>query len=462
MPLATHGNPATARVERPWYALGWALGLLVVLAVCLRGSGSAAAEPQSDPPLPRELSVWNWLQQNQSIPSTSFARWQLEQQNPGGQPEPALWNAPINTLVPVPEVQQASAIGGLGDTRLNRGTLIEAAAPLPPPPLGRRLTQTAPIELAQQTPPPDTGIQSGESPSAVGGTDPPGKAPDGEQKLGKSPIDYSRQFLRTQAVLVKQGQCQFDTGAAYGTVQSYFPTIVGNTLTQGFFHRRLAYVPAQIRYGLTDRLQLYANCPVGYVCSEQSVLGSYANYSGRGGTGDTNVGVSYWLRKSNGMPFDPDVIATVGMTIPSAPASFLSAFNTPQTSLGQGFWAATWNLLVVQSFDPVTIFYGVGGRQLFGKDVDGSYIQPGQQFTYQLGAGFAVNERVTFSASYFGYLITDTYIDHARVPGSVLEPQYMRFAVTVSRTHRIIEPYVLLGTTADSARSIIGINITFL
>jgi hypothetical protein len=438
------------------------LGLLVVLAVCLRGAGSAAEDSQTEPPLPRQLSVWAWLEQNQWAPATSLARWQLEQQNPGGLAEPALWNAPVNNLIPVPDAQLASAIGGMGDTRLNQGTLIEAVPPIPPPPLGRRLTQSAPIELAQQTPPPDTGIQAGEPPSAVGSPNQPGTSAEGDKKLGKSPVDYTRQFLRTQTVLLKQGQCQFDTGAAYATVESYFPTIVGNTLTQGFFHRRLGYVPAQIRYGLTDRAQLYANCPLGYVCSQESVLGSYSNYSGRGGTGDTNLGCSYWLRKSNGMPFDPDVIATAGFTIPTAPASFLSAFNTPQTSLGQGFWAATWNLLVVQSFDPVTIFYGVGGRQLIGREVNGSYVQPGQQFTYQLGAGFAVNERVTFSASYFGYLISDTYLDHQRVVGSVLEPQYMRFAVTVSRTCRIIEPYVLIGTTADAARSIIGINITFM
>jgi hypothetical protein len=436
--------------------------MLIVVTVGLRPAQSTAQESQTEPPLPRELSVWNWLRQNQWAPGTSFAGWQLEQQVPAGQVEPAVWNAPTNHLVPVPEVELASAIVGLGDTRLNQGTLIEAVPPLPPPPLGRRLTQSTPIELAQQTPPPDTGVQSGEPPSAVGGPAQPGAPAEGEKSLGKAPVNYSREFLRYQSVLLKQGQCQFDTGAAYATVESYFPTIVNNTLTQGFYHRRLAYVPAQIRYGLTDRAQMYVNCPVGYVCSEQTVLGSYANYSGRGGTGDTNLGVSYWLRKSNGMPFDPDVITTVGMTIPTAPASYLSAFNTPQTSLGQGFWAATWNLLVVQSYDPVTIFYGVGGRQLFGKDVNGSYIQPGQQFTYQLGAGFAVNERVTFSASYFGYLITDTYIDQQRVPGSVLEPQYMRFAVTVSRTHRVIEPFVLIGTTADAARSIIGINITFM
>ncbi|HTU26711.1 MAG TPA: hypothetical protein VMF30_14985 [Pirellulales bacterium] len=365
-------------------------------------------------------------------------------------------------MLPVPDAELVGAVSGMGDTRLRQASLIEAAPPITPPPLGRRLTQSAPIELAQQTPPPDTGIQATESPSAVGNAAAPGSQQGDDKKLGKAPIDYSRQFLRTQSVLVKQGQIQFDTGVGYGTVESYFPTIVNNTLVQGFYHRRLGYAPAQIRYGLSDRAQFYANCPVGYVCTETTVLGSYANYSGRGGTGDTNVGVSYWLRKSNGCPFDPDVITTFGMTIPTAPASFLSALNTPQTSLGQGFWAATWNVLVIQSHDPVTIFYGVGGRQLFSRTIEGTPVQPGQQFTYQLGAGFAVNERVTFSASYFGYFITDTYIDHQRLVGSFLEPQYMRFAVTASRPHRIIEPYVLIGTTADAARSIIGINITFM
>ena len=236
---------------------------------------------------------------------------------------------------------------------------------------------------------------------------------------------------------------------------------MGGNLTSGLLRRRLGYVPVQLRYGLTDRLQMFANVPVGYVCNEQTVLGSYANYSGRGGTGDTNLGASYWLRKSNGCPFDPDIITTFGMTFPTAPASFLTADSTPQTSLGQGFWAAFWNVLVVQSFDPVTIFYGVGGRQLFSREVQGSLIQPGQQFTYQLGAGFAVNERVTLSAAYFGYFITDTYVDHQRLDGSFLEPQYVRLALTVVRDHRIIEPFVLFGTTEDAARSIIGVNVTF-
>ncbi len=462
MPDATCRRPSIARAFR-WLcapALGW----LVVLAVFVQGAVSIAQE--AEPPLPSDLSVWNWLRQNQWAPSTSFARWQLDQQSPGGLPEQALWNAPINNLVPVPDSEQTAAIGGLGDTRLNQGALIEAVPPVTPQPLGRRLTQAAPIELAQTQPPPDTGIQSGESPSDVGTKE----RKNNEEKLGKAPVDYSRQFLRTQSVLLKQGQCQFDTGAGYATVESYVPAIVGGTLTQGLYHRRIGYVPLQIRYGLTDRLQLYANVPVGYACTEQTVIGNFANYSGRGGTGDTNLGGSYWLRKSNGCPFDPDLILTAGMTLPTAPASFVSALSNPQTSLGQGFWAATWNLLVVQSFDPVTIFYGVGGRQLIGSTVSGAIpgynstknlIQPGQQFTYQLGAGFAVNERITLSAAYFGYFISDTWINQQRVVGSVFEPQYMRFACTVVRPHRIIEPFVLIGTTVDAARSIFGINVTF-
>jgi hypothetical protein len=364
-------------------------------------------------------------------------------------------------LIPVPETQLTAAIAGMGDTRLDQGALIEAVPPVEP--LTRpRLTTLAPIELAQQTPPPDVGIQAAEPPSATAAAGPgPAPLPGDDKKLGKAPVDYTRQFLRTQSVLLKQGQIQFDTGAAYGTVEANFPTVVNGNLAQGLDRRRLGYMPFQLRYGLTDRLQMFANMPVGYVCNEQSVLGSYTQYSGRGGTGDLNLGGSYWLRRSNGQPFDPDIITTVGMTFPLAPASYLSAFNTPQTSLGQGFWAVFWNVLAIQTLDPVTIFYGVGGRQLFSRELNGQLIQPGQQFTYQCGAGFAVNERVTLSASYFGYFITDTYIDHQRLVGSFLEPQYLRMAVTCVRPHRIYEPFVLFGTTQDAARSIIGVNVTF-
>ncbi len=426
----------------------------------------AAQRLIQQPPLPPELSVWNWLRQSQWAPQDSYARSQTTNR-PQGSASPALWETPASGLLPVPDAQLTSASTGPDEPRLNQGALIEAVPPVEPVGRERGLTQTVPIELAQQPAPPpaaaalssdDTGIQAAESPDAVGPSTP---GPNADKKMGKAPVDYTRQFLRTQSVLIKQGQWQFDTGAAYGTLETTAATVYNGNLVNENLHRRLGYVPVQLRYGLTDRVQLFANVPVGYVCNQTSVLGTFSNYSGRGGTGDTNIGATYWLRKSNGCPFDPDIITTAGVTFPTAPASFLTADSTPQTSLGQGFWAAIWNVLVIQSFDPVTVFYGVGGRQLFGRDLDGTQVQPGQQFTYQLGAGFAVNERITLSTSYFGYFITDTYLNHQRLEGSFLEPQYIRMALTVAGTNRIVEPFILFGLTQDSARTIIGINLTY-
>jgi hypothetical protein len=149
------------------------------------------------------------------------------------------------------------------------------------------------------------------------------------------------------------------------------------------------------------------------------------------------------------------------MTFPTAKASFLSAISTPQTSLGQGFWAGFGNLLAVQTYDPVTVLYGVGGRYLFGKDIDGQNIQPGAQITYQFGTGFAINERVTLSTIFQGTAVTTPYVNNISVPGGSFETQYVRLAATVSRRQRIIEPFVYIGLTSASARSIIGLNYTF-
>ncbi len=232
-----------------------------------------------------------------SAPQTSLEIWQAQ-----NSPQPPTAEAQSNAegVERLPDTQLTSATTAVVRPPLKRGTLIEAVPPAEM--LGRhRLLAASPIELVgqsgddtpaeapAQTPPgqlPDTGIQSGEGPN----NGPLAPAQGDSKKLGKAPVDYTREFLRTQSVLLRKGQLQFDTGAAYGTVETGFPTIVNGNLTQGLPRRRLAYIPLQLRYGLTDRIQMFANMPVGYVNNEQTVLGQYANYSGRGGTGDLNVG----------------------------------------------------------------------------------------------------------------------------------------------------------------------------
>jgi hypothetical protein len=87
-------------------------------------------------------------------------------------------------------------------------------------------------------------------------------------------------------------------------------------------------------------------------------------------------------------------------------------------------------------------------------------VQAGEEITYQLGVGFAVNERVTLSSALQGAFITETKIEGERIEGSILEPIRMRFAATISRNCRIVEPFAEIAMT-DDAPSRLGVTWTF-
>jgi hypothetical protein len=76
-------------------------------------------------------------------------------------------------------------------------------------------------------------------------------------------------------VLLEPGDWQFDYGLIYSIQQFDFPLLKALPngpgpaddqviVTQTDFNRRVLFVPFAFRYGWSDRVQLYANVPVGY------------------------------------------------------------------------------------------------------------------------------------------------------------------------------------------------------
>jgi hypothetical protein len=132
----------------------------------------------------------------------------------------------------------------------------------------------------------------------------------------------------------------------------------------------------------------------------------------------------------------------------------------PGTALGQGFWAISGQLLFINNYDPVIAFYGVGYRHLFERQFGGALFQPGEQLSYQFGVGFAANDRVTLSATFFGFFISNTLIDRTSFEGTNVEPMSLRFAATIARNERIIEPFAQIGMTDFAPAASFGITIT--
>lgn len=280
------------------------------------------------------------------------------------------------------------------------------------------------------------------------------------ESLGREPENVGLQFLRTQTVLLKPSQWQFDTGLWYTIAESDFPTVVGGSVvTEARIRQRLLAVPFEARYGLTSGIQLFASTSIGYSSTELARIGFDDTITDTGGIGDVSFGLSAQLIP--GSACRPELVGTLGVTAPTGDAGLSTAFLTPEATLGEGFWGFTGSLLWVRSYDPVILFYGVGANLRLDAELSGVDVDPGERFLYQLGVGFAVNRHVTLSTAFLGSYWVEDRFDGVRVPGGVREPLRLRFAATIGKSCRIVEPFAEIGMTEDAPSSRIGITWTF-
>jgi hypothetical protein len=270
--------------------------------------------------------------------------------------------------------------------------------------------------------------------------------------------------LRDVDVLLKPGAWQADTGFIYTLFSNDFPLPVidggGQVIdvVEADVRRRLLYTPLAFRYGLRKNIQLFASLPTGFSNTQFSTLG-ISETRNVSGIGDLTAGASFHLLR--GEELMPDVIGTFGFTAPTGKFDTPLFGLVPGSNLGQGFWAISGQVLFINRYDPVIVFYGGGYRHLFEREFDGVLFAPGEQINYMMGVGFSVNDRVTFSTAFQGFYITNTFIDSENVRGSNLEPMSMRFAVTTVRNCKIIEPFVQIGVTDSAPRVNVGFVVTF-
>ena len=286
------------------------------------------------------------------------------------------------------------------------------------------------------------------------------------EKLGDEPEDNSLQFLRTSTVLLEPGEFQFDIGLEYTLAQTEFPILLtSGMLIQGVddvdLRVRELVVPMELRFGLLRRVQLFLQVPVGWSNVQASLTG-FDTYVNDGGLGDISFGATAQLQDAT--KDQPYVIGTMAVTAPTGgdPFTNIASPSTTGPSLGNGFWAVAGNLTVIRIYDPVVVYYGLGARGQFGRHYAGLDIQPGMEYNYTLGLGFAVNEKVTLSTQFFGAYVDDLDVDGERVEGSKQEPISLRMAATFSKPcKRLVEPFVAFGLTDDAVDTNFGITWTF-
>jgi hypothetical protein len=289
----------------------------------------------------------------------------------------------------------------------------------------------------------------------------------GAETLGNAPEDNTLAFLRTQTVLLEPGKHQFDIGLEYTITENDFP-ILREADGGGVFvdnveikARELA-VPMELRYGLLPRVQGFLQVPVGW-SNVQAAFDNYDEYENDGGLGDIGFGLTAQLRDA--FKDCPYIIGTLAGLAPTGgdPFGVVGQITPNAPSLGNGFWAISGNLLWVQTrYDPVVVYYGLGARYQFEHEYFGVEFQPGMEYNYTLGAGFAVNERCTLSTQFFGAFIEELKANGERVEGTIQEPLNLRVAATLAKPcNRLVEPFCTFGLTDDAISSNVGITWTY-
>jgi hypothetical protein len=280
---------------------------------------------------------------------------------------------------------------------------------------------------------------------------------DSDKPIGEAPEDISEIFLRQSTVLLKPGEGQVDWGFLY-TWQETRQTVVLNNgqLTTEHARDRQLVIPLNIRYGIQERAQVFAQLPMGYAIFERADI-QQDEVTSRLGTGDLVVGFQRLLSQEK--IDSPDIIGSLSIGAPIGNHAF---HPSDSAAIGSGFWSLNAGVNFVKSFDPIVLFTGLGYTHFYQAEHVGQSIQPGELFNYSFGLGFAVNDSIVLSGELSGALQTYFYSEGQRIPNSLTEPYSLRFALTqVLCKDRFLEPYVILGLTSDAPDLQVGIFHTF-
>lgn len=329
--------------------------------------------------------------------------------------------------------------------------------------------QDATLEPTPQPEPADLDAKTGETVQRGGnaaGGPAQGDSLAGAEKLGTAPDDNTLEFLRAQTVLLEPGESQCDVGVNYLLTENDFPVLISDGVnivgvSDARFRVRQLSVPIEYRTGLTKRVQGFIGAPVGW-SNTQIALGQFEDHRNDGGLGDIDFGVTMQLREATADT--PYWVATLSGTAPTGGDPFTGVLGLAPSapSLGQGFWSISGSVLFIQPYDPVVVFYGLAMERFFDHEYIGQEFEPGAQYSYSLGVGFAVNDRITLSSRFRGTYQEELEVNGVRVIGTNAEPMSLRFSATISKPcDRVVEPFVEFGLTDDSTSAFFGVTWTF-
>lgn len=290
-----------------------------------------------------------------------------------------------------------------------------------------------------------------------------GSAPgDAEKKrpIGQEPPESINTIVaRDTSLLLKPGAIQTEVGALYTRQETQAVTILPN----GFpalerLRNRVLVVPLSVRYGCTEKMELFAVAPFGVGFFERDNVVAESS-DATGVLGDITAGLVHQLPASPLLLF-PNPTLSFNVTVPTG-TSPVRALTADQATLGNGVWKTAVTLNFVESLDPFVFYGSIGYQYQFADTIEGFDFQRGDVFSYGVGAAFAASDDVSVGVQVAGFLQRATSIEGIVIPNSDLEPVSVRLSLVRRLTKNSrVQPYVDFGLTRDAPDFSLGLRST--
>ncbi|MFZ7112995.1 MAG: transporter [Desulfatiglandales bacterium] len=268
---------------------------------------------------------------------------------------------------------------------------------------------------------------------------PVGQRPEDEE-------DIRRLFLRQSSVLLKTGEKELELGCYY----------LGNQLPATIYNARFRQfqLPVALRLGILSRLEGFISVPL--IHARQELTFADEGFCRKtSGIGDTLLGINYEMFRETA--FWPDIVSSLSLRAPTGDEPDEEGMST-----GSGHWSGSLGVQFIKTADPVVLFWGLRYTHEFPATYflnDGIHeVRPGETIDYNLGFGFAVNEKISLGTQISGSYQGNTRTDGGKISGSSREPVTLRSALSYRISRKtFIEPSLAIGLNDETADYVIGI-----
>ena len=287
-------------------------------------------------------------------------------------------------------------------------------------------------------------------------------------------LDTDPGLARVGGVLTPRGMISIEPSVDYAYSSQNRAFVSGFTIIPGItfgnvdireVQRRTATASAQVRLGVTDRLEVNARVPFVHrfdttTTQPADVGASPLSVSPTGtGIGDVEFGASYQInRVREGAPIfigNLRVKSTTGRSPYEVPVfsssdgsagRFLRGLER-ELPTGSGFWTVEPGVTMVLPADPAVLFasaryiWNVAGTVSLPNATGGPRIRaqldPGDGIGLNFGIGIALNENTSFSMGYEHIHILSSSANGRRVPSSSADVGTFNFGVSQRLTDRL-------------------------